>query len=69
MDFVPKVPIHDPESQFSYNADSMLGASIPPENVGANTGNTAFVIGERAADLFMRELGIEKRRDSPVQAD
>ncbi|KAF2168715.1 GMC oxidoreductase [Zasmidium cellare ATCC 36951] len=43
--------------------------SIPPENVGANTGNTAFVIGERAADLFIQELGINKRRDSPVQQD
>lgn len=32
--------------------------SVPPENVGANTGNTAFVIGEKAADLFIKELGI-----------
>ena len=30
--------------------------SIPPENVGANTGGTAFVIGERAADIFINEL-------------
>lgn len=35
--------------------------SIPPENVGANTGGTAFVIGERAADLFIQELGIGKK--------
>ncbi|SMY20971.1 unnamed protein product [Zymoseptoria tritici ST99CH_1A5] len=42
--------------------------SIPPENVGANTGGTAFVIGERAADLFIKELGILERQDSPVQA-
>ncbi|KAK5102715.1 hypothetical protein LTS08_003515 [Lithohypha guttulata] len=34
--------------------------SIPPENVGANTGNTAFVIGERAADIFIQELGLRK---------
>ncbi len=34
--------------------------SIPPENVGANTGNTAFVIGERAADIFIKELGLSK---------
>ena len=33
--------------------------SVPPENVGANTGNTAFVVGERAADLFIRELGLQ----------
>ena len=34
--------------------------SIPPENVGANTGGTAFVIGERGADLFINELGLAK---------
>ena len=32
--------------------------SVPPKNVGANTGGTAFVVGEKAADLFIRELGI-----------
>jgi len=32
--------------------------SVPPQNVGANTGGTAFVVGERAADIFIRELGI-----------
>ena len=34
--------------------------SIPPENVGANTGGTAFLIGEKAADIFIKELGLEK---------
>lgn len=34
--------------------------SVPPENVGANTGNTAFVVGEKAADIFIRELGLDK---------
>lgn len=34
--------------------------SVPPENVGANTGNTAFVIGEKAADIFIRDLGLGK---------
>jgi len=38
--------------------------SVPPENVGANTGNTAFVIGEKAADIIIKELGLEKV-DSP----
>lgn len=42
--------------------------SIPPQNVGANTGGTAFAIGERAADLFVRELGLGKRADSPVES-
>ena len=41
--------------------------SIPPENVGANTGNTAYLVGEKAADIITRELGIQKRADSPLQ--
>lgn len=41
--------------------------SVPPENVGANTGNTAFVIGERAADIFIKELGLGKNQ-SQAQA-
>ncbi|KAI1810610.1 GMC oxidoreductase [Poronia punctata] len=32
--------------------------SIPPKNVAANTNNTALVVGEKAADIIMRELGI-----------
>ena len=32
--------------------------SIPPENVGANTANTAMAIGEKAADIFAEELGL-----------
>ncbi|RFU27989.1 hypothetical protein B7463_g8348, partial [Scytalidium lignicola] len=32
--------------------------SIPPENVGGNTNNTALMIGEKAADIFIRELGL-----------
>ncbi|RYP54259.1 hypothetical protein DL768_000833 [Monosporascus sp. mg162] len=32
--------------------------SIAPENVGANTNNTALTIGEKAADIIMRELGL-----------
>lgn len=30
--------------------------SIPPENVGANTNNTALAIGEKAADIILAEL-------------
>lgn len=30
--------------------------SIPPENVGANTNNTALVIGEKAASIILAEL-------------
>jgi alcohol oxidase len=32
--------------------------SVPPKNVGANTNNTALMIGEKAADIILRELGI-----------
>ena len=32
--------------------------SIAPENVGANTNNTALMIGEKAADIIIRELGL-----------
>jgi len=39
--------------------------SVPPENVGANTNNTALMIGEKAADIIIRELGLgNKRKDS-----
>lgn len=39
--------------------------SVPPENVGANTGNTAFLIGEKAADIFVKELGLNKVENQP----
>ncbi|KAH7146719.1 alcohol oxidase-like protein [Dactylonectria estremocensis] len=35
--------------------------SIPPENVGANTNNTALVVGEKAADIIIKELGLDIR--------
>jgi alcohol oxidase len=34
--------------------------SIPPKNVAANTANNAMVIGEKAADIFIQELGLKK---------
>lgn len=33
--------------------------SMVPENVGANTNNTALAVGEKAAVIIGRELGIE----------
>ncbi|KAI1802886.1 putative alcohol oxidase [Daldinia bambusicola] len=33
--------------------------SIAPGNVAANTANTAFAVGERAADIFIAELGLD----------
>jgi len=41
--------------------------SVPPENVGANTGNTAFLVGEKAADIFVKELGLDKSSSSGTQ--
>lgn len=32
--------------------------SIPPRNVAANTANAAMAIGEKAADMFIKELGL-----------
>lgn len=32
--------------------------SIAPRNVAANTNNTALAIGEKAAETFIRELGL-----------
>ncbi|KAH8686214.1 alcohol oxidase [Ilyonectria robusta] len=32
--------------------------SIPPMNVGANTNNTAIVVGEKAAAILIKELGL-----------
>ncbi|KAJ3455104.1 hypothetical protein MRS44_013704 [Fusarium solani] len=32
--------------------------SIAPANVGANTNNTAIVIGEKAADIIIKDLGL-----------
>ncbi|ROV87667.1 hypothetical protein VSDG_09633 [Cytospora chrysosperma] len=38
----------------------VVDLSIPPENVGANTNNTALVIGEKGADIIINELGLLK---------
>lgn len=52
--------------------------SIAPENVAANTNNTALMIGEKAADIIMEELGLNKQgqsgnwlslSDEPLQAN
>lgn len=37
----------------------VVDLSIVPENVGANTNNTALVVGEKAAVIIAEELGIE----------
>jgi len=37
----------------------VVDLSVVPENVGANTNNTALVVGEKAAVIIGRELGVE----------
>jgi alcohol oxidase len=36
--------------------------SIVPENVGANTNNSALLVGEKAADIIIKELGLQGKR-------
>lgn len=38
----------------------VVDLSIVPKNVAANTCNTAYMIGEKGADIIMRELGLLK---------
>lgn len=33
--------------------------SIIPENVAANTNNTAIIVGEKAANIISKELGLD----------
>lgn len=37
----------------------VVDLSIVPENVGANTNNTALVVGEKAACIIAREMGVK----------
>lgn len=39
-------------------ADCAVDLSVIPKNVGANTYNTALIVGEKAADVIARDLGI-----------
>ena len=36
----------------------VIDLSIPPTNVAANTANTTYAIGEKGADIIMKELGL-----------
>ncbi|KAH8820433.1 putative alcohol oxidase [Xylogone sp. PMI_703] len=44
---------------YGTQALKLVDLSICPENVGANTNNTALAVGEKAAVIIGRELGIE----------
>ncbi|KAK0635975.1 GMC oxidoreductase [Bombardia bombarda] len=44
----------------------VVDLAVAPENVAANTNNTAMVIGERGADIIARELGIVLSADGKL---
>ncbi|RYP60040.1 hypothetical protein DL769_008297 [Monosporascus sp. CRB-8-3] len=49
----------DPDlSVYGVQGLKLADLSIPPLQVGANTNNTAMMIGEKAADIIIRELGL-----------
>ena len=54
-----KMGVVDPSLNV-YGAEALKVAdlSIAPSNIGAHTANTAMVIGEKAADIIIRELGL-----------
>lgn len=39
----------------------IVDLSVPPENVGSNTNNTAIVIGEKAAEIIKQELHLGQK--------
>ncbi|MCJ1398999.1 hypothetical protein MMC11_002201 [Xylographa trunciseda] len=57
QDFLAGVPV--PFFHTIPLTSTSLDLSICPENVGANTNNTALMIGEKAAAIIAQELGLE----------
>ncbi len=43
---------------YGVQALKVADLSIAPGNIGAHTANTAYVIGEKAADIIIHELGL-----------
>ncbi|KAJ6437365.1 glucose-methanol-choline (gmc) oxidoreductase [Purpureocillium lavendulum] len=53
------VGVVDPSlSVYGVTGLKVVDLSIPPSNIAANTGSAAFMVGEKAADLIIKELGI-----------
>lgn len=47
----------DPDlNVYGVNGLKVADLSVPPQNVGANTNNTALMIGEKAADIIVKQL-------------
>lgn len=54
-----KMGVVDPSlNVYGVRGLKLADLSVPPENVGANTNNTALMIGEKAADIIVKELGL-----------
>ena len=52
----------DPQlSVYGVEALKTANLSIPPHNVAANTMNTVVAIAEKAADIFIKELGLNSK--------
>ena len=48
---------------YGVRALKIADMSIPPENVAANTNSTALLIGEKAADIIIQELGLRGKKE------
>ena len=54
-----KMGVVDPTlSVYGVRGLKVADLSIAPRNVAANTNNTALAVGEKAADIFIKELGL-----------
>jgi alcohol oxidase len=53
-----KAVVNENLSVYGVEGLKIADMSIPPLNVAANTMNTAIAIAEKAADIFIKELGL-----------
>ncbi|KAK3074768.1 hypothetical protein LTR53_002500 [Teratosphaeriaceae sp. CCFEE 6253] len=56
--------VDDELNVYGVRALKVVDLSIPPKNVGANTQITAYTIGEKGADIILKELGIKVKQGS-----
>ncbi|TLD14596.1 hypothetical protein PspLS_11060 [Pyricularia sp. CBS 133598] len=58
--FGPKGAVDDSLNVYGVKGLKVVDLSIVPENIGGNTNMTALGIGEKGADILLRELGVLK---------
>ncbi|KAI6549017.1 hypothetical protein MCOR09_011630 [Pyricularia oryzae] len=56
----PKGAVDSSLNVYGVKGLKVVDLSIVPENIGGNTNMTAIAIGEKGADILLRELGILK---------